>query len=121
MPKQHISRLSELPEALAAEIGKCVSRVANALAGALDNAGLNIVCNQEYAQAVPHVHYHIVPAPVLYRSTVLSEAASRPEEASAASQANKAYTSMLKAEFNAREELDDEEGQQLVELIRAKL
>jgi hypothetical protein len=47
---------------------------------AVDNTGLNVVCNQEYAQVVPHVclnslyspipnliarkvHYHIIPAP----------------------------------------------------------
>lgn len=72
IPKKHISRLSDLPPELAAAVGGAVSKVARALtegecysfmaerAGlmvvlATGNTGLNVVCNQEYAQAVPHV------------------------------------------------------------------
>ncbi|KAG8926749.1 hypothetical protein FRC02_008695, partial [Tulasnella sp. 418] len=63
IPKQHVSRLSDMDDELAGKVGKLVSKVAKALTVALDNTALNVVCNQEYAQAVPHVHYHIVPAP----------------------------------------------------------
>ncbi|EEB97991.1 hypothetical protein MPER_02585, partial [Moniliophthora perniciosa FA553] len=38
----------------AAAMGEAVSKVAHALTKALDNTALNVVCNQEYAQAVPH-------------------------------------------------------------------
>lgn len=73
IPKAHIARLSELPPDLAGEVGKTVSKVAHALTEgrfrsivrmnkahsfslkALSNTGLNVVCNQEYAQAVHHV------------------------------------------------------------------
>ncbi|RPD62478.1 HIT-like protein [Lentinus tigrinus ALCF2SS1-7] len=63
IPKTHVSRVSELPDEFAAQCGIAVSKVARAISGALQNTALNVVCNQEYAQAVPHVHYHIIPAP----------------------------------------------------------
>jgi diadenosine tetraphosphate (Ap4A) HIT family hydrolase len=74
IPKAHIPRLSDLPPDLASAVGEAVSKVANALTEgalllfileirlssndsfkAMGNTGLNVVCNQEYAQAVPHV------------------------------------------------------------------
>ena len=76
IPKIHTPRVSELAPEFAAATGIAVSKVARALAEgrshfgllatqslkqrnnrdiALDNTGLNVVCNQEYAQAVPHV------------------------------------------------------------------
>lgn len=55
IPKAHYPRLSDLPAELAGAVGAAVSRVARALVDALDNTALNVVCNQEYAQAVPHV------------------------------------------------------------------
>ena len=76
IPKAHIPKLSDLPPDLASAVGEAVSKVANALTEgtllhtrnmlyvqlesmilykAMGNTGLNVVCNQEYAQAVPHV------------------------------------------------------------------
>lgn len=55
IPKTHYSRLSELPPDFAAAVGEAVTNVAHALTLALGNTALNVVCNQEYAQAVPHV------------------------------------------------------------------
>ena len=77
IPKIHCSRVSELPQEYAAAIGKAVSRISNALTKgasllnhhlstyavsltllefvAVDNTALNVVCNQEYAQVIPHV------------------------------------------------------------------
>ena len=72
VPKAHFMRLSDLPEAQAGALGAAVSKVCNALVKgttqrmkrktkltptmiALDHTALNVVCNQEYAQAVPHV------------------------------------------------------------------
>ncbi|KIK92505.1 hypothetical protein PAXRUDRAFT_829893 [Paxillus rubicundulus Ve08.2h10] len=54
IPKTHISRVSELPAEIAAAIGEAVSKLARSLTEALENTALNIVCNQEYAQSVPH-------------------------------------------------------------------
>jgi HIT domain len=73
VPKIHCSRVSELPPEYAASVGKAISRISNALTKgaimlspnltltllipvpAIDNTALNVVCNQEYAQIVPHV------------------------------------------------------------------
>jgi len=73
IPKVHHKHISELPEEYAAALGLVVTRVAKALvkgsvtnktsrrfgsftrAVVLENPGLNVVGNQEYAQAVPHV------------------------------------------------------------------
>lgn len=73
IPKVHYQRLSDLPADIARATGEAVSKVANALTKgaahpfcafvtlcscdiqAMDNTALNVVCNQEYAQAVPHV------------------------------------------------------------------
>ncbi|KAI0061656.1 HIT-like protein [Artomyces pyxidatus] len=63
VPKAHHSRVSELPENYAAALGVAISKVSLALTKAMDNTALNVVCNQEYAQAVAHVHYHVIPAP----------------------------------------------------------
>ncbi|KAH7910838.1 HIT-like protein [Hygrophoropsis aurantiaca] len=112
IPKAHYSRLSELPAEFAAAIGEAVTKVAHALTQALGNTALNVVCNQEYAQAVPHVHYHIIPAPSFNsparKSTVDSRTPLTRRE-------------MHQREFESRDELDDEEGQELAKKIRAKL
>jgi hypothetical protein len=73
IPKIHLKHISELPEDYAAALGLAVTRVAKALTKCsvtgktsrqrflltcitvLENPGLNVVGNQEYAQAVPHV------------------------------------------------------------------
>jgi len=65
IPKFHHKHISELPEEYAAGVGLVVTRVAKAMTKVLENPGLNVVGNQEYAQAIPHVHYHIIPAPRL--------------------------------------------------------
>ncbi|KAF9489538.1 HIT-like protein [Pleurotus eryngii] len=110
IPKVHCSRISELPSEYAAAVGEVVSKVANALTKALDNSGLNVVCNQEYAQAVPHVHYHIIPAPILNASPPVP---STTEPLS--------HRRMHQAEFEKRNELDDEDAEALVKGIRAHL
>ncbi|KJA17489.1 hypothetical protein HYPSUDRAFT_46451 [Hypholoma sublateritium FD-334 SS-4] len=113
IPKAHISRLSELPSDIAASLGAVVSKVARALTEALDNTGLNVVCNQEYAQAVPHVHYHIIPAPIL------GGPAQGPK--SIADLVLPTHSEMHQKEFEAREELDDDDAVVLVKGIRARL
>lgn len=73
IPKVHQRHISELPGDYAAALGLAVTRVAKALTKGsaigktsrrcfqltciivLENPGLNVVGNQEYAQAVPHV------------------------------------------------------------------
>jgi len=111
IPKAHISKLSDLPPDLASAAGEAVSKVANALTEAMGNTGLNVVCNQEYAQAVPHVHYHIIPAPQLGSNS--------PE--AVAGQAPRTHQEMHQKEFESRHELDDDDANVLVTRIRARL
>ncbi|KAG8980374.1 hypothetical protein FRC05_006005 [Tulasnella sp. 425] len=69
----------------------------------------------EYAQAVPHVHYHIVPAPLQdYANPPIKPVDESPEK-------EPAYQNMLRAELLLRNELDDEDGKKLAEMIQAKL
>ncbi|KAI0766390.1 HIT-like protein [Trametes elegans] len=112
IPKVHISRVSELPEEFAAECGKAVTRVARAISAAVENTALNVVCNQEYAQAVHHVHYHIIPAP-------RPGADDAPERGD---HVTKALTEkeMFKLEFEARHNLQDESATKLAENIRSR-
>ncbi|KAI0801744.1 HIT-like domain-containing protein [Irpex lacteus] len=114
IPKNHVSRVSELPEQLAAAVGAAVTKVSNALTQALGNTGLNVVCNQEYAQAVPHVHYHIIPAPDFTKPK---------PQASVNDHRTRALTQkeMHKAEYESRGDLDDDEGNELASKIRARL
>lgn len=55
LPKVHIPYVTDLPANVAAAMGVAVSKVAKAVSEAMQNTALNIVCNQEYAQSVPHV------------------------------------------------------------------
>jgi len=115
IPKTHCKHVSELPDELAGAVGQAVSKVAKALTKALGNNGLNVVCNQEYAQAVPHVHYHIIPAPTFAATSKISVLPS----------ANPATTltpeEMLRREFEARNILNEEDAKHLVQIITSKL
>jgi len=112
VPKAHVKHLSDLTSEIASALGAAVAKVAKALNLALDNDGLNVVCNQEYAQAVPHVHYHIIPAPVMgSSSTDLLPTDKTPMST----------RKMARLEFEAREELGDDEALVLAKLIRARL
>lgn len=111
VPKHHCKRLSDLPPEDAGAVGQAIARVSNALVKALDNPGLNVVCNQEYAQAVAHVHFHVVPAPILDGSAPTSGPVNQVLD----------QKTMLRLERDAREELVDEEGEVIAERIRSKL
>ncbi|KAG1809704.1 HIT-like domain-containing protein [Suillus subaureus] len=115
IPKAHYSRVSELPPEYASAVGQAVTRVANGLTKALDNTALNVVCNQEYAQAVPHVHYHIIPAPSFGSSAV------EPLEKAKENEIPLSRREMHQREFESREELDEDEGKVLAVRIRASL
>ncbi|KAH7103329.1 HIT-like protein [Auriculariales sp. MPI-PUGE-AT-0066] len=147
IPRTHVKRLTDLDEEDAAALGKAVSRVGRAITEALGNTGLNIVCNQEYAQAVPHVHFHIVPAPILDAPMKPPVNAASPESPttlgvvqqlahvsvdsrsgnSASAPANPLqsdtldHKTMLRLERDAREELDDFDGAEIARRIRSRL
>lgn len=115
IPKTHYSRVSDLPSEFAAACGEAISKVANALTLALGNTGLNVVCNQEYAQAVFHVHYHIIPAPRLDdKHDPLAEKVDRVV-------LPLSHKEMHKREIEARNELDYDDSDELVSRIRSHL
>lgn len=63
IPKQHYERLTDLPDDVAAELGGLMPRLARAVVAAARADGFNIfqtngACS---GQAVPHVHFHIIP------------------------------------------------------------
>lgn len=59
----------------------------------MDNPDLNFVCNQGYAQAVHHVHFHLVPAPVFNSDSVFKpKPAPLPSPVQAAIQPTEAAT-----------------------------
>jgi len=112
IPKIHQKHLSELPEDYAAALGLVVTRVAKALTKVLENPGLNVVGNQEYAQAVQHVHYHIIPAPRLdaQRDRSKYEILNPPTE-----------QEMHKMELEGRTELDEDFAKEFTDKIRREL
>lgn len=116
IPKAHYSRLSELPEEYASAAGVTLTKVANALTHVLDNTALNVVCNQEYAQAVPHVHYHVIPAPKLHAPASPTVPNALPGET-----VPRTVEEMHQMEFAGRDSLEDEDAEALVAKLRAKL
>ncbi len=63
LPKQHIENIFEMPEQIAAEIFKLVTKVAPIVKEQLNCDGINIIQNNGEAagQSVPHFHIHIIP------------------------------------------------------------
>ncbi|KAI0250791.1 HIT-like protein [Lactifluus subvellereus] len=115
VPKIHCSRVSELPPEYAASVGKAISRISNALTKAIDNTALNVVCNQEYAQVVPHVHYHIIPAPKF------SSSATSLDPGVSGQKSPPAVQDMHRRECESRDDLDEDEARALVGRIKAHL
>jgi len=113
IPKIHLSRLSELPSEFAAATGEAVTKVAHAVTQALGNTALNVVGNQEYAQAVHHVHYHIIPAP--------SPSSTKNNSEEKDPRIPLTSKEMHKLEFESRTELDDKDAEVLVRKICARL
>lgn len=63
IPKVHVSRITELPEARAAALFALVPRLARALLRASGAAGLNLLQNNGSCagQVVEHLHVHLIP------------------------------------------------------------
>jgi len=101
---------------------------------AVGNTALNVVCNQEYAQVVPHVrftylylyctvpeliaqqvHYHIVPAPRFNSSPTSSGPRDTNQIPSPTAK------DMHRKEYESRDELDEDDAYALVDRIKAHL
>ncbi|KAI0304402.1 HIT-like protein [Multifurca ochricompacta] len=115
VPKIHCSRVSELPPEYAASVGKAISKISNALTKAIDNTALNVVCNQEYAQVVPHVHYHIIPAPRFSSLPI----ALGPRDLN--QKPPPTTKDMHRYEHESRDDLDEDTAHALVERVKAHL
>jgi len=115
VPKIHCSRVSELPQEYAAAVGKAISRISNALTKAVDNTALNVVCNQEYAQVVPHVHYHIIPAPKFSSPPTGLDPEDLKQELPLTTR------DMHRKEYELRDDLDEDDAYALVEKIKTHL
>lgn len=65
IPKEQVTTLGELSDNAAAAIGRVLPRLCRAVVQATGIADYNILQNNgELAhQAVPHVHFHIIPKP----------------------------------------------------------
>ena len=64
VPKESKETLGELSDESAAAIGRVLPRICRALAKATGTAHCNVLQNngQPAGQAVPHVHFHVIPA-----------------------------------------------------------
>jgi diadenosine tetraphosphate (Ap4A) HIT family hydrolase len=126
VPKAHFARVTDLPLELSRAVGEAVTRIGDAVTKGkrfhqrflynaeteltgMDNPDINIVCNQGYAQAVHHVHFHLVPAPI-NGSSVPPATVGPPS-----------VETIFKLERDNRSELDDEDALIIVEKIRSKL
>jgi histidine triad (HIT) family protein len=63
IPRQHAEFLHDLPEEWAAAIGRNLGRLGRTLMDVMGAAGYNVLQNNGVvaAQAVPHVHFHLIP------------------------------------------------------------
>ncbi|KZP01346.1 HIT-like protein [Calocera viscosa TUFC12733] len=111
VPKIHCPNLSDLPADYSRAVGEALSTIANAITGATQHNDLNVVCNQGYGQAVPHVHFHIVPAPRFGDTPAPSTTTTGPMD----------HEAMVRSEYHRRTELDDDAGKDMANKIKSRL
>ncbi|CAO1622899.1 unnamed protein product [Sympodiomycopsis kandeliae] len=107
VPKKHFDNLSALNDGYEESMMKTLVLVSKALGMTLGDDRLQVITNQGYAQVVPHLHFHIVPAPPLPGSG--SQPVSKPPKTK-----SKPLMSLL---GHGREELDDEDGANLAKTV----
>ncbi len=63
IPKKRYLTLGEVPEAVAAALGRALPRIARAVVAATGATAYNVLQNNGVSagQAIPHVHFHIIP------------------------------------------------------------
>jgi len=63
VPRDHYAAITDLPVALASEIGSVLPRLGRALLEVTGADGFNVLQNnaQVAGQVVPHVHLHLIP------------------------------------------------------------
>ncbi|KAF8252281.1 HIT-like protein [Wilcoxina mikolae CBS 423.85] len=112
-PREHREKLSDLSPAENAVVGAWLPIIARAACKVSGYEDFNLVQNNgvNAAQAVPHVHYHIIPRPDERQREKLE--AETPED----------RKRWRKSPFGSgwRSDLDDEEGAQLAAALRAEV
>ncbi|SJX62257.1 related to Histidine triad protein [Sporisorium reilianum f. sp. reilianum] len=106
IPKKHVQQLSHLDAATAGSLSNALVQTTRAVGKALGDERLQVITNQIYAQLVPHVHFHIVPA------------ALRPSSDAKAKKPASSNPLAALGLGHGREELDDEEAEQLAAKMR---
>ncbi len=63
IPKKRYETIADLPEEVAAALGRVLPRLARAVTAATGTSAYNVLVNigAEAGQVVPHVHFHIIP------------------------------------------------------------
>jgi len=106
-PKAHVKLLSDLPLKDAAALGEAMVKVSKAITLAFDKEALTVSLNQVYAQTVPHTHFHIVPAP--------------DPDNTGTSTPKLVKRSGLIGRYHTRTQLDDEDAEEVLKMIKSRL
>ncbi|KAJ9475102.1 putative Hit family protein 1 (putative) [Pseudozyma hubeiensis] len=106
IPKKHVVQVSHLDQETAASLSHALVQTTRAVGKALGDERLQVITNQIYAQLVPHVHFHVVPA------------AMRPATDGKAKSPASSNPLAALGLGHGREELDDEEAEELCKKIR---
>ncbi len=63
IPKDHYERFEECPQDVAANLAKCIGKIAKAVLNIVDAQDYNLLNNNgsSAGQVVGHVHFHIIP------------------------------------------------------------
>jgi|CXWL01.1.fsa_nt_gi histidine triad (HIT) family protein len=63
VPREHHTRLSDMPAQLAADLGSQLPQLGRALMKVTSASSFNVLCNEgaDAGQVVRHVHFHLIP------------------------------------------------------------
>ncbi|CAD6888162.1 unnamed protein product [Tilletia laevis] len=122
IPRKHVRQLSDLGLDDAAAFARALVLVTRMVGKALGDDRLQVITNQVYAQVVPHLHFHIVPAPPLPGSTPRNPSPSQGSSQTPLFRgASPESISLLRAFGHGRDELEDDDADTLVRQMRDAL
>ncbi len=63
VPREHFSKLSDMPPGIVADLCSNLPKLGRALMKTVGVAAYNVLCNEgaDAGQAVKHVHFHLIP------------------------------------------------------------
>lgn len=131
VPRRHRTKIGHLPPREAAALARLLPLVTRAVTASVlpdlhhDDADYNVVQNNGpgAAQVVPHVHFHVIPRPPLGYQLPVSVSSSAAKTQVRRKYAPAQVPTGLKASFvqfgrGQRSELDDEDAEELVKVMR---